>query len=150
MKSILYETIHSKGYISEYQLLKEIKANNVILERLHLYEDFIVNLIYYIQTTYLGKEYIHKKEDIDGHFNWAFNKVVEEFEEERISFRENNELKTYLFDYFSKELYFNDKELSTKSMLKHWNKLFKLSADKDVVEFKTLLSVYQIFDNSFK
>jgi hypothetical protein len=150
MKSILYETIHSKGYISEYQLLKEIKANNVILERLHLYEDFIVNLIHYIQTTYLGKEYIYKKEDINGHFNWAFNKVVEEFEEEGISFRANNELKTYLFDYFSKELYFNDKELSIKLMLKHWNKLFKLSADKDVVEFKTLLSVYQIFDNSFK
>lgn len=152
MKSMFYENIHNgkyKGYISEYQLLKEIKANNVILERLHLYEDFIVNLVQYIQSTYLGDEYINKPEDIEGHFNWGFDKVVSEFEEEDINFRDNQELKSYFFDYFLKEFYHSGKEISTKTMIKHWNKLFMLSTNKDTIEFKTLLTLYQIFDNSF-
>jgi len=149
MKNLLYENIHNKGYISEYQLLKEIKANNVILERLYLYEDFTINLIYYIQTSYLGKEYIYKTEDIEGHFNWAFNKVLNEFNEENISFENNNELKTYFFNYFVKELYFSDKEVSLRSMLKYWNKFFQLSKNKNANDFKNLLVLYQIFDESF-
>jgi len=152
MKSLFYQNIQNnkyRGYISEYQLLKEIKAHNVLLERVQLYHEFIVNLTTYLYSTYLGSDYITSQTDIEGHFNWAFNKVVSEFQEEGIDFSKNTYIKEYFEAYFKVELYTRNSPEELDRILKDWNQIFTLRPEKAQKEFEMLLELYERFDTTF-
>lgn len=152
MKSLFYQNIQNdryRGYISEYQLLKEIRAHNVLLERVQLYHEFVTNLVYYIYNTYLGADYISTSEDIEGHFNWAYTKVIDEFKEEGIDFSNNSYIKDYFIVYFTTMLYNNAKPLEIETILKSWNQVFTLRPEKDKMEFELLLELYERFDTTF-
>lgn len=153
MKSLFYQNIQNnkyRGYISEYQLLKEIKAHNVLLERVQLYHEFVTNLVYYIYNTYLGADYISTTKDIEGHFDWAYNKVMREFKQEGIDFSTNSNLKEYFMDYFDTMLYSNSNAIDDlDGILKSWNEVFTLRPEKEKAEFELLLELYEKFDITF-
>src|SRR3972149_1252074 len=90
---------------NELELMKELKAHNIMKERLELYRDFVINLICYAHTTYFGREYLKREEDIKGHFDWAFDKVLSEFKLEGIKFHNTEELREYFFEYFLAQFY---------------------------------------------
>ncbi len=151
MKSLFHQNIQDnkyRGYISEYQMLKEIKAHNVLLERVQLYHDFIYNLTTYLYNTYLGREYLSKSKDIEGHFNWGYNKVIAEFKEEGIDFSYNTYLKEYFITYFNTELYNKEPDELSK-LLEFWEEVFTFRSDKNTNEFQLLLTVYERFDVTF-
>jgi hypothetical protein len=151
MKSLFYQNIQNnkyRGYISEYQLLKEIKAHNVLLERVQLYHEFVTNLCFYLYETYLGSEYMTSPKDIEGHFNWGFNKVVNEFKEEGIDFSSNNYVKDYFKEYFTYNLYGNSTK-TVDAVLEMWTHVFTLRPEKSKNEFEVLLDIYERFDTTF-
>lgn len=136
----------NETFNNEYEIMKELKANNMIKERVELYRDFVVNLICYAHTTYFGKEYLHKEEDIKGHFNWAFNKVVAEFEIEGIIFKNTDKLRDYFYEYFTLQFYNLDPLPTIKSYMSFWDDIFNVYPKKQKSIMKVLADLYKIFD----
>ena len=56
-----------------------VKANNISIEKTQLFFDFIRSLSTIMEDTYLGNDSISTKEDVLGHFNWCWNKNIENF-----------------------------------------------------------------------
>jgi hypothetical protein len=142
MKSLFYQNIQDN------KLLKEIKAHNVLLERVQLYHEFIVNLTYYLYDTYLGAESIVTSQDMEGHFNWGYNKVIKEFKEEGIDFSTNADVKEFFAKYFVANLY-NGSPANVDSVLTQWKEIFTLRPEKSETEFQLLLEIYERFDTTF-
>jgi hypothetical protein len=138
------------GSYNEMQLMKELKANNISRERLELYRDFVVNLICYAHTTYFGREFLKKEEDVKGHYGWAFNKVLAEFKQEGIIFQNTEELFEYFYEYFTQQFYSFDELPAIKDYLAFWNDIFHVYPKKEKKVMKVLIDLYQIFDNSLE
>jgi hypothetical protein len=135
---------------NEMELMKEFKANNIIKDRLELYKDFVVNLICYAHTTYFGKDFLKIEEDIKGHFNWSFNKVISDFKSEGIIFQCNDELYEYFYEYFSRQFYSYDNPPEIKDYIAFWNDIFYVAPKKKKEVMKVLVDLYQIFDNALE
>lgn len=149
-KVLLHEIVKEKDYLNEYQMVKQLKSNNIIKERVELYRDFVINLIHYIHSTYFGKEYIKTEEDIKGHYNWAFNKVISDFENEEIYFGDVTELRQYFFDYFIVRFYSVEKIPNQKTFISFWDEIFNLDNIKEKAIFSSMVDIYKLFDNSLK
>jgi hypothetical protein len=148
-KVIIDEAKIEREFLSDYQIMKQAKLNNVIKERVELYRDFVINLIHYIHTTYLGKEFIKTEEDVKGHYNWAFNKVLSDFEKEGVIFTESIELRAYFYEYFHTRFYSAENIPSLKTFLDFWENIFILKANKEKTVMSALMEIYKLFDNAF-
>lgn len=149
MKIVTIENIND--LLSELEMMKKLKNNNILPERVELYRDFVINLINNIFDTYLGNEYISSDEDIEGHYKWCFYKVVSEFEEEEISFRDNKELYEYFLLYFYNQFYKLEKIPDISNYIKFWDQIFDLKSGikaKNKRTFEVLVELYEIFDKS--
>lgn len=136
--------------LNEYEIVKRFKTNSIMRERIEIYHDFTINLLCYIHDTYFGREYIKTDEDIIGHFNWCYNKVVEEFEDEEIFFRNNDELYKYFFAYYYDQFYCNKNGPdSISTYLTFWNTVFDYGNNKKKKTFDLLIEIYKVFDQSF-
>lgn len=149
MKIVTIENIND--VLTELEIMKKIKSNNILPERVELYRDFVVNLTNNIFDTYLGNEYIASDKDIEGHYSWCFYKVVSEFEEEEISFRDNKELYQYFLLYFYNQFYKLEKIPNISGYIKFWDQIFELKSgikSKNKKTFEVLVELYEIFDKS--
>jgi hypothetical protein len=135
---------------NEFEIIKEMKANSVVKERLELYRDFVINLICYAHTTYFGKDFVKTDEDIKGHYTWAFNRVLSEFEQEGIHFTMTNELNEYFFEYFTQQFYNFEVVPPIKQYMSFWDDIFSVYPKKDKKVMKVLVDLYQIFDTSLE
>lgn len=148
-KVTIDETRNGKEYLNDYQTMKQLKANNVIKDRVEFYRDFVINLIHYIHTTYLGKEFIKTEEDVKGHFNWAFNKVLSDFEKEGIIFKDTKNLREYFFDYFNTRFYSVETIPTLKMFTAFWDDIFTLKPNKEKTVLNALIEIYKLFDEAF-
>ena len=147
-KVALEEIRNDKEFFNEYQMMKQLKTNNVIKERVELYSDFVVNLIHYLHSTYLGREYIKTEEDVKGHFNWAFNKVLSEYETEGIFFSDTKELRTYFYNYFYVRFYEVETIPSIRTTIGFWDDIFSIKPNKEKSLLNALIEIYKLFDAS--
>lgn len=146
---IRIETVYKENNVlNEYELMKDLKANNIVKERVELYRDFTVNLICYVHTTYFGKDFLKKEEDINGHFNWAFEKVIKEFESEGIRFNNTKELHVYFHDYFLHQFYNFESVPPIKDYIVFWDDIFSLHPKKQKNIMKVLTDLYLTFDTA--
>jgi len=136
-----------EGY-SEFEIMKELKSNGIMKERVELYRDFVVNLICYAHTTYFGRDFLKKEEDIKGHFSWAFNKVISEFAQEGIMFINTAELHEYFLEYFTQQFYNFETIPPVKQYISFWDDIFAIHPKKQKNIMKVLLDLYQIFDKA--
>jgi hypothetical protein len=146
-----YYDIDTGDFVSELEIMNKFRNHNVLIERIELYKDFTINLIYHLNNTYLGKEFIKTEKDKKGHYNWCFSKVCDEFYDEDLSFYENDELYQYFYEYFNHLLYNQDGEKSIEYFISFWNDIFNYDIrfkNKNKKNFEVLLNLYQIFDKS--
>ena len=134
--------------VYELEIVRKFKSHNVIKERVELYKDFTINLLHYMYDSYLGSDFIKTEYDKRGHFAWAYGKVLEEFQEENISFYGNDDLFEYFYVYFTDQFY-NKKKIETFTYYnKFWVDVFDVSKNKERKKFEVLLQIYEIFDDS--
>ena len=79
--------------------MSSTKKYIILKDRVELYKDFSLNLLYYIYNYYIDKESLSEDADIYNHYSWCFKKVCDEFLEEGIDFSKNKELKEYFYAY---------------------------------------------------
>jgi len=122
----------------------------IVKDRVEIYRDFAMNLLYYIFNFYIDKESLSADEDIRNHYNWCFNKVCEEFKQEDLDFSTNQELKEYFFAYYYHQFYKvnNNQDTSIEYYEKFWKNIFEIDRQKNKNIINILIEIYNIYDKS--
>ena len=152
-----YKTIEFLSYIrnplSEHSLAILYDANKVRYDRCQLYSDFVCSLLMVVFDTYMGDEFTNEEQRIK-HFNWCWDKNINNFKEEGIEFKSIIELKDY-FKEFLIEVFYNIDEKESKPYIKEnlislWEFIFDFKKPKSQSDVDSFIEVYSIFDKSLK
>jgi hypothetical protein len=148
------------NYISKPLLREDVdvwfRSNNIIPEKLELYSDFTHSLNNLIFNTYLGESEVNEtkiiltEDDDRNHFEWCWNKTIENFDKENIKFDKKGEHFDY-FESFFGETFYNQKDNKVKSSIGFFftdlfnnEKLFTKS-DLDMIT-----TIYKLLDKYLK
>jgi len=126
------------------------KKYSIVKDRVEIYRDFSMNLLYYIQHYYLDRETLNEDEDIWNHFSWCFKKVCDEFLKEGLDFTDNQELKEYYYAYYYHQFYkANTTQNTTLPYFeKFWKDIFEIDKQKNKNYINILIEIYNIYDKS--
>jgi hypothetical protein len=128
---------------------KQIKDNNIVVERIDLYISFIRSLYMKIIDTYLGDDVINSELIKEEHFNWCWNAVIKDFRGEGFDFSNNEDLYEWFKTYFLVSFYLEDRKDLKGIILESFEEAFDFNADKSQSDMDLLTELYQIFDKSF-
>jgi hypothetical protein len=125
----------------------------IVKDRVEIYKDFTLNLLYYIIDYYLDSETLSADQDIRNHFNWCYRKVCDEFKQENLDFSTNEVLKDYFYQFYYHQFYklkieVNNHDNSLVFYEKFWRNIFEIDKQKNKNVINTLIEVYNIFDTS--
>jgi hypothetical protein len=123
----------------------------IVKDRVEIYKDFTLNLLYYIDYYYIDYDSIHEDSDINNHYSWCFNKVCNEFKKEEIDFSANNELKEYFRTYYYHQFYKikgTNRDISLAYYEKFWKEIFNIEKQKNRNILNILIEIYTIYDKS--
>lgn len=131
------------------------RINNIVPEKLELFSDFIHSLNILIDETYLGEHNSFNEtkinlsyEDNVKHFEWCFNKVVENFIKEEINFNKKGEHYEY-FKVFFDDVYYNQKEEKVRKSVGYFFKeLFDINKPFTKSDLDMLGVIYKIMDKN--
>jgi hypothetical protein len=130
--------------------------NNMIFEKRELFADFIYSLLDIIKTTYLGNEYddnnetkvILTDEDKLSHFEWCWNKTIENFSKENLKFKSKGEHKDY-FEKFFMDLFYNaDNRIIRDNINKFFDDLFNENKAFTKSDLDMLTDVYKMLNKN--
>ena len=125
-----------------------VKVNNINTEKIELFFDFINSLFYLIEETYLGDYVIITDEQKEGHFSWCWDKIIDNFKEENIHFKNKGEHYTYFFNFFYEGFYKNEVDEKVSKLKNFLDGLFKLHKVKTESELDMLIEMYRILENN--
>jgi hypothetical protein len=96
-------------------------VHNMNYEKIELYGDIFKSLNYIILDTYMGDETNEtrislSKEDKELHFEWCWNKMLEDFRKENIIIKHGGEHKEYFKSFFF-DTFYNQSEKNVKESI---------------------------------
>ena len=137
--------------MSSDQLIYLNTINNVVTEKIELYNDFVISLCYLIHDTYLGDDVYVNIEDVKSHFDWCWYKNIENFEKENINFVIDGEHYYYFLNYFT-EIYYRNQDktkLLFNKIVDFWVGIFSLNKNKTKSEYDIFIEVYKTINKYF-
>lgn len=129
--------------------------NNMIPEKGELFFDFCVSLFTLIKETYLGDESLNyetkvtlSEEDKKKHFEWCWNKTIENFKKENIIINSNGEHKDYFKSFFM-DTFYNQKETDIKkSITKFLKDIFDIGITYYKSDLDLLTELYKLIEKN--
>jgi hypothetical protein len=100
----------------------------------------------------MGDDITNEKEQ-KNHFNWCWDKNIENFEKEGFIFN-SLKLKSYFLE-FMLEVYYpitkkEENKTALDNIIKLWVYIFDYNNNKSKSDMDTLIEVYKMFENSIK
>jgi hypothetical protein len=131
--------------------------NNLVIEKIDLYSDFTLSLISLIEDTYLG-DFNSKNittiylssDEIDNHFNWCWNKIINDFAKENLIFNLDGEHKEYFSHFLKESFYYQKNEVVRKSIKVFYNSIFDYNTQYTKFDLETLTEIYKKLDKNLK
>ena len=131
------------------------RVNNIIPEKMELYYDLSYSLYLLIKTTYLGDSNVPNETKVEmnesdniKHFDWCWNKTMDNFEKENITFERNGDHYDYFFSLFN-EIYYNQpKEVLRESIDVFFNDLFNREKPFTQVDLDLIFNIYKTLDKN--
>jgi hypothetical protein len=131
------------------------KGNNIIPEKLELYSDFSHSLNLLIIETYLGEQPQSNEtkitltdDDNTKHFEWCWDKQIENFKKEGIIFENRGEHFDYFKSFFD-EIFYNQKEDKIrKSIESFFNELFDMKKPFTKSDLDMISTIYKMLDKN--
>ena len=130
------------------------RSNNIITEKLELFFDFSYGLTTIVKNTYLGDS-INRFQDVkmtieddENHFNWCWNKNLENFEKENIIFNKEGEHYRYFKDFFNEIFYGQQKKEIKESIDQFLIDIFSLDTDFSKSDLDLLLTIYKSLESN--
>ena len=131
------------------------RVNNIIPEKMELYYDLSLSLFLLIKNTYLGSneetsetKVQMSEEDNKKHFEWCWNKTIENFTKESINFNVEGEHKDYFFSLFSEIFYRQSKGEVRESIDNFFNDLFNRDKPFTQVDLDLIYNIYKCLDKN--
>ena len=131
-----------------------IESNDICYQKFELYHDFVSSLINLIYDTYLGDDgtqnsKIHlDSEDNKKHFQWCWNKIIENFKKEEINFKIDGEHRDF-FENFIEETFYNQEIPEVRfSLSKFFNEIFNLDTMFTLSDLDLLSTIYKSMDKN--
>jgi len=127
--------------------------HNMTYEKIELYGDFFKSLNYIIMDTYLGDNTSETKiflsnEDNLSHFEWCWNKIIENFKRENIIIKSDGEHKDYFQSFFI-DTFYNQKESNLKkSIPKFLNEIFEVGMTYSKSDLDLLTELYKLIEKN--
>ena len=131
-----------------------IDGNNICYQKFELFNDFVLSLINLIYVTYLGDDTMKSttillnQEDNEKHFEWCWNKVIENFKKEEIFFEKEGEHLDF-FKNFIIETFYNQKINQVKfSLERFFSEIFNLDGLHTLSDLDLLKTIYVSLDKN--
>lgn len=126
------------------------RAYNISREKTELFYDFLISLHDLIDETYLGADVLMTTEDQINHFTWCWDKTIESFNKERISFKERGNAYKYLWNFYSEAYYYTKNSESIIRIPEYFYILFDFVHKKTRSELDMLTELYKLLDQNLK
>ena len=125
-----------------------VKVNNIHTEKINLFGDYLKSLHTVVVETYLGMDVIKNDEEINGHFKWCWNKIIDNFIKENVQFKKEGPHYEYFFNFFYESFYANKHEEQREKIKEFLNHLFTLHSEKTKSELDMLYEMYVLLNES--
>jgi hypothetical protein len=131
---------------------KQTQKFLIVKDRFDIYRDFAINLAHYIVHYYIDYESINDDEQMNNHYNWCYDKVCAEFEEEGLCFRNNDILRKYFYTYYYQKFYTAqdnpDADISLEYFLGFWELVFDYRKKKHNGIVDIMVEIFNVFEKS--
>lgn len=142
------EFITSESY--KQQIDVWYRAYNISREKTELFYDFVYTLYDLMEETYLGTDVMLSEIDQKNHYTWCWDKIVRNFELERIFFKERDSAYNYFWNFFVEAYYYNKLDNSVNRISDYFYILFDFDHRKSRSELDMLTEIYKLFDQNLK
>lgn len=130
------------------------QINNIIPEKMELFDDFCISLFEKIEDTYLGDSKNSETKitlsdtDNKNHFDWCWKNVIDDFSKENIHFNTEGEHYVFLQNFFEDAYYKQKDERVKKSIKTFMNQLFNMEFQYTKSDLDMLSSVYKSLEKN--
>ena len=130
--------------------------NNMIYEKRQLFSDFTFSLYDIIKSTYLGDDITNPSEtkiilsqqEKENHFEWCWNKTLENFSKENIKFNLTGEHKDY-YEKFYMDLFYNaENNKISGNILMFFEELFNEDKMFTKSDLDMLTEIYKLLNKN--
>ena len=142
------EFVSSESYKNQIDVW--YRAHNISREKIELFHDFLISLYDLVVETYLGVDAVLTEEDQKNHFTWCWDRTIENFNKEKIHFKERGNFYEYFWNFFLEAFYYQMIDNKTVRIVEYFNVLFKFNHRKTRSELDMLSEVYKLFDQNLK
>lgn len=142
------EFVSSESYRQQIDIW--YKAHNISREKINLFHDFVISIHEIIEETYLGSDVMEMEQDQKNHFNWVWDKVINNFTKEKIFFKDRGVHHDYFWNFYLEAYYYVKLDEGESKILEYYNKLFNFDNVKSRSELDILTEVYKILDQNLK
>lgn len=142
------EFISSENY--KYQIDIWFKTYNVSREKIDLFNDFIQSFYSLLEETFMGVEVYETELDQKNHFTWCWDKTIENFDKEKIYFKDRGNCYEYFWNFFLEAYYISQIDGKKNMIDIYFDKLFNFDIKKTRSELDVLTEIYKLFDQNLK
>jgi hypothetical protein len=142
------EFITSESYKNQLDIW--FKVYNITYEKIELYYDFFISLLNLVDETYLGSDVLKNENDIQNHFAWCFNEVINQFEKEKIYFKPQGTHFEYLWLFLYDAYYMNKNEDRVTQITNFFDNFFDFSHRKTQLDLEMMTDMYKLLDQNLK
>ena len=141
--------------IPQDEVIIWFNIHNMNYERIELYGDIFKSLNYIIIDTYMGEETNETKislshEDKELHFEWCWNKMVEDFKRENIIIKHGGEHKEYFRSFFF-DTFYNQSEKNIKESISNFLvEVFDVEKPFSKSDLDILTELYKLMEKNIE
>ena len=141
--------------IPQDEVIIWFNVHNMNYERIELYGDIFKSLNYIIIDTYMGEETSETKislsqEDKESHFEWCWNKMLEDFKKENIIIKHGGEHKEYFRSFFF-DTFYNQSEKNIKESISNFLvEVFDVEKPFSKSDLDILTELYKLMEKNIE
>lgn len=132
--------------------------NNMVIEKRELFSDFTIGLYRLIVKTYLGNDWDPTSEtgvklsdeEKEKHFDWCWNKTIENFSKENIKFNYKGEHREYFHQFFMDLFYHAEKQEIALNIEKFFTELFDEEIPYSKSDLDMITDIYKRLNKNIK
>ena len=133
-----------------------IEGNNICYNKFDLFNDFVSSLVNLIYDTYLGNDENKTtnirldNEDNENHFDWCWNKVIDNFTKEEIYFEKKGEHYEFFKGFVIETFYNQDINEVKYSLSRFFDEIFNLDGVHTMSDLDLLKQIYKSLDKNLE
>ena len=140
------------SYITEPVTIDDMRVwvryKNIDADKVELFYDFIDSINTIVHETFLGDDVMTNDEDKQKHFDWCWNKTIENFKEEGIVFNVEGDHYKYFWTFFKESYYIDKDKRDIDNINRYFLMLTKLHILKTKSELDMLSDIYILLDSN--